>query len=69
MFAALDEKTHYIFGACNALTISMVWALYPETNQPLSKKSISSSPPTASGTGKWSGISKSRLGAGRIERT
>ncbi|MCJ1388665.1 hypothetical protein MMC18_001514 [Xylographa bjoerkii] len=33
MFAALGEKTLYIFGACNAITIPMVWALYPETNQ------------------------------------
>ena len=33
MFKALGEKTLYIFGACNALTIPMVWALYPETNQ------------------------------------
>ena len=33
MFAALDEKTLYIFGACCALSIPMVWALYPETNQ------------------------------------
>ncbi|MCJ1400726.1 hypothetical protein MMC11_003934 [Xylographa trunciseda] len=33
MFSALGEKTLYIFGACNVLTIPMVWALYPETNQ------------------------------------
>ncbi|KAL1605188.1 hypothetical protein SLS60_004732 [Paraconiothyrium brasiliense] len=33
MFKALNEKTLYIFAACNALTIPMVWALYPETNQ------------------------------------
>ncbi|MCJ1436271.1 hypothetical protein MMC27_005649 [Xylographa pallens] len=33
MFAALGEKTFYIFGACNVITIPMVWALYPETNQ------------------------------------
>lgn len=33
MFEALDEKTLYIFGACNAISIPMVWALYPETNQ------------------------------------
>ncbi|KAI4147139.1 MAG: hypothetical protein L6R39_003214 [Caloplaca ligustica] len=33
MFAALDEKTLYIFAACNFLTIPMVWALYPESNQ------------------------------------
>ena len=33
MFAALGEKTLYIFAACNAITIPMVWALYPESNQ------------------------------------
>ncbi|KIW37495.1 uncharacterized protein PV06_10533 [Exophiala oligosperma] len=33
MFQALGEKTLYIFAACNAITIPMVWALYPETNQ------------------------------------
>ena len=33
MCAALGEKTLYIFGACNAITIPMVWALYPESNQ------------------------------------
>lgn len=33
MFEAINEKTLYIFGACNVLTIPMVWALYPETNQ------------------------------------
>ena len=33
MFAAINEKTLYIFGICNAITIPMVWALYPETNQ------------------------------------
>ncbi|KAL5113746.1 hypothetical protein ACEQ8H_008358 [Pleosporales sp. CAS-2024a] len=33
MFAQLGEKTLYIFAACNAITIPMVWALYPETNQ------------------------------------
>ena len=32
MFASLGEKTLYIFGACNLITIPMVWALYPETN-------------------------------------
>jgi len=25
--------TSYIFGAANVITIPMVWALYPETNQ------------------------------------
>ncbi|KAK9320851.1 general substrate transporter [Lipomyces orientalis] len=33
MFNSIGEKTLYIFGACNALTIPIVWALYPETNQ------------------------------------
>lgn len=33
MFASLGEKTLYIFGVCNLLTIPMIWALYPETNQ------------------------------------
>ena len=33
MFKSLVEKTFYIFGACNAFTIPMVWALYPESNQ------------------------------------
>lgn len=33
MFNAISEKTLYIFGACNFITIPMVWALYPESNQ------------------------------------
>jgi hypothetical protein len=33
MFDAIGEKTLYIFGACNVITIPMVWALYPESNQ------------------------------------
>ncbi len=33
MFKAIGEKTLYIFAACNAITIPMVWAFYPETNQ------------------------------------
>ncbi|MCJ1475719.1 hypothetical protein MMC13_004382 [Lambiella insularis] len=33
MFAALNEKALYVFGAVNVLTIPIVWALYPETNQ------------------------------------
>lgn len=33
MFNAIGEKTLYIFGACNIITIPMVWALYPESNQ------------------------------------
>lgn len=33
MFDSIGEKTFYIFGACNILSIPMVWALYPETNQ------------------------------------
>ncbi|KAI9796668.1 MAG: hypothetical protein M1835_003464 [Candelina submexicana] len=33
MFNALNEKTMYIFGAVNVITIPIVWALYPESNQ------------------------------------
>ncbi|KAF2745905.1 sugar transporter STL1 [Sporormia fimetaria CBS 119925] len=33
MFKQIGEKTLYIFAACNVLTIPMIWALYPETNQ------------------------------------
>ncbi|KAL1984670.1 hypothetical protein VTN96DRAFT_8796 [Rasamsonia emersonii] len=33
MFGAIGEKTLYIFGIANAITIPMVWALYPESNQ------------------------------------
>ena len=33
IFAKLNEKTLYLFGAVNALSIVIVWALYPETNQ------------------------------------
>lgn len=33
IFARLNEKTLYIFGAVNALSLVVVWALYPETNQ------------------------------------
>ena len=33
MFDALDEKTLYIFGICNLITLPMVYCLYPETNQ------------------------------------
>lgn len=33
MFEALGEKSLYVFGAVNAATIVIVWALYPETNQ------------------------------------
>ena len=33
MFAQLHEKTYYVFAAANVLTIPMVWALYPESNQ------------------------------------
>ena len=33
MFNALDEKTLYIFGICNLITLPMVYCLYPETNQ------------------------------------
>jgi hypothetical protein len=33
MFSAIGEKTLYIFGIANAISIPMVWALYPESNQ------------------------------------
>ena len=33
IFKALDEKALYIFGGVNALSLVVVWALYPETNQ------------------------------------
>ncbi|CAE6493632.1 unnamed protein product [Rhizoctonia solani] len=33
MFNAINEKTLYVFGACNVLAIPFVWAFYPETNQ------------------------------------
>lgn len=33
MFDSIGEKTFYIFAVCNIITIPMVWALYPESNQ------------------------------------
>ncbi|KAL8639239.1 MAG: hypothetical protein Q9228_003707 [Teloschistes exilis] len=33
MFKALKENTYYVFAAANVITIPMVWALYPESNQ------------------------------------
>lgn len=33
IFDRLKEKTLYIFGGVNILTIFVVWALYPESNQ------------------------------------
>lgn len=33
MFNSIFEKTLYIFGVCNVLTIPIVWAFYPESNQ------------------------------------
>ncbi|KAK3617554.1 hypothetical protein LTR56_025209 [Elasticomyces elasticus] len=33
IFAALGDKSLYIFGGFNVLAIIVVWALYPETNQ------------------------------------
>jgi len=33
MFSSIGEATLYIFGAANLISIPMVWALYPETNQ------------------------------------
>lgn len=33
MFKAIGERTLFIFAVCNFISIPMVWALYPETNQ------------------------------------
>lgn len=33
MFASIEEKTLYIFAVSNVISIPMVWALYPESNQ------------------------------------
>lgn len=33
MFQNIEEKTLYIFGIANAITIPLVWAFYPESNQ------------------------------------
>lgn len=33
MFKNIAEKTFYVFGAVNFLTIPIVWAFYPESNQ------------------------------------
>ncbi|KAL3477822.1 general substrate transporter [Aspergillus californicus] len=33
MFESIGEKTLYVFAASNVITIPMVWALYPESNQ------------------------------------
>lgn len=33
MFEAVGAYTLFIFAACNIITIPMVWALYPESNQ------------------------------------
>ena len=33
MFNSIGEKTLYIFAACNVISIPMIWALYPESNQ------------------------------------
>lgn len=33
MFANIKEKTFYIFGIANVITLPMAWALYPESNQ------------------------------------
>lgn len=33
MFSSIGEKTLYVFAACNVISIPMVWALYPESNQ------------------------------------
>ncbi|KKK17282.1 hypothetical protein P175DRAFT_0430330 [Aspergillus ochraceoroseus IBT 24754] len=33
MFSSIGEKTLYVFAASNVVTLPMVWALYPESNQ------------------------------------
>lgn len=33
MFKTISEKTLYLFGIANVITIPMVWAFYPESNQ------------------------------------
>lgn len=33
MFSAIGANTLFIFGACNIISIPMIWALYPESNQ------------------------------------
>lgn len=33
VFKALGEKTYYVFGAANVITLPMVYCLYPESNQ------------------------------------
>ena len=33
VFKALGEKTYYIFGIANVITLPMVYCLYPESNQ------------------------------------
>lgn len=33
MFSAIGENTLHIFAACNFITIPIIWALYPESNQ------------------------------------
>lgn len=32
-FQHIGEKTYYLFGIANVLSIPFVWALYPESNQ------------------------------------
>lgn len=32
-FQHISEKTYYLFGIANVLSIPIVWALYPESNQ------------------------------------
>ena len=33
IFKALEQKTYYIFGIANVITLPMVYCLYPESNQ------------------------------------
>lgn len=32
-FEKIGEKTYYLFGIANAISIPVVWAFYPESNQ------------------------------------
>ena len=42
-FANIVEKTYYLFGIANVLSIPIVWALYPESNQRTLEEMVSPS--------------------------
>ncbi|KAK0619395.1 hypothetical protein B0T14DRAFT_410366, partial [Immersiella caudata] len=46
MFSAIGENTLHIFGAANFLSLVVVWAFYPESNQRTSEKMDLLSPPS-----------------------